>query len=118
MAVVAQVLNDGPKNHTVHLEIALANTTAAVVDASALTGITNLRLESAEWSLTGAGAQILWDATANTVLLEMSVGEGSEDYSRIGGIPNPQNTGFTGDVLLTNVAGLTNGTAVLHFKKS
>ena len=114
MAVTLQILNDGPRNHVVHMHVALANTAAVVIDASAWSGaLTECKVVRADWSLTGGGATLLWDATANVEFLECSAGEGSQDYRQTGGIINNAGTGVTGDILLTNAAGLTDGTITL-----
>lgn len=115
MAVTIQVLNDGPRNYTIQLVIAGANADAVIVNASTVTGITNLTFLEGQWSLTGAGAQVEWDATTDLEFLEMTQGNGFEIPSQP--IPNNAGTGKTGNVLLTNDIALTSGTAVLKFIK-
>lgn len=114
MAVTLQILNDGPRNHVVHMHVALANAAAVVIDASAWSGpLTECKVVRADWSLTGAAATLLWDATGNVEFLECAVGEGDLDWRKTGGIINNAGTGKTGDILLTNAAGLTDGTITL-----
>lgn len=119
MAVVLQILNDGPRNHVVHVDIAGANTAATIVDASAWSGpLTKCKLKKAAWSFVGttANAQILWDATSDLDLLDMANSD-TQDFSDVGGLLNNAGTGVTGDVLITNAAGLTNGSCTLWFQK-
>jgi hypothetical protein len=120
MAVVLQTLNDGPRNHTVHMTILAANAAAVVVDASAWSEAADFPtcdIVDVKWSLTGAPATLLWDATANVVALELSAGEGHQNYRAVGGLPNSSTTGKTGDVLLTNAVGLTTGHITLQCRK-
>jgi hypothetical protein len=62
--------------------------------------------------------QLLWDATTDVTLLNLS---GSNDadmcFEAFGGIPNNAGAGVTGDVLLTTAA-TTPYTLVMHFVKS
>lgn len=119
MAVTLQILNDGPRNHVVHMQIALANADAVVIDFSAMSSAgtfspaTEVKVVRADWSLTGGGATFSWDATANVDFLELSVGEGDLDWRQTGGLINNSTTGKTGDILLTNAAGLTDGSVTL-----
>lgn len=120
MAVTIQTLNDGARNHVVHLNIAGANTAATVVDASAWSraaDFTKCKVDKISWSLTGAGAQLLWDATADVTFFECTAGEGEQDFSRFGGLQNNAGAGITGDINLTNAAGVTSGTITLWCKK-
>lgn len=115
MAVTVQTIQSSNRNLVVKLYIAGANAAALVID-SAITD-TNLSLVEAWWSLTGGSAQLLWDANADDVLVDLCAGFGVF-YIPEGGLPNPRSAGVTNDVLLTNGAGLTNGTVILKFKKS
>jgi len=102
-----QIIANGPRN--LILKYTIAGTTGdaaavALVDVSAIDtgiGVNGLTLTSVQWSLTGCSAQLLWDATTNIALVECSAGEGSQDYSKFGGIKNNAGTGATGDVLFT-----------------
>lgn len=114
MAVAIQTLNSGSKNLVVLLSIAAANADAVVVDVAATDP--KLTLVEAQWSLTGAAATLEWDATTDDLLLECSVGYGFMLWND--GVPNPFSAGATGDVLLTNAAGLTSGSIYLKFKKN
>lgn len=120
MAVTLQTLNDGPRNHVVHMGVALANAAAVVVDVSAMAAgggaispTTEVKVVKVDWSLTGGGATLLWDATANVKFMELAAGEGDHDYRKVGGLINNAGAGKTGDILLTNAAGLTDGQITL-----
>ena len=113
MAVTLQITNDGPRNHIVHMQIALANADAVVIDASAWDGpLTSCKVVQVDWSLTGGGATFSWDGAADVIFLELAEGEGDIDYRRQGGIINNAGTP-TGDILLTNAAALTDGSVTL-----
>lgn len=119
MAVTIQTLHDGPKNVVVLLQVALANTDAVVVDYSALTPPpTRLSLVEAQWSLTGAAATLEWEATTDLLALECAVGNGFMSFEDT---PAPDTAlataGGSGDLVLTNVAGLTSGTILLKLRK-
>ena len=119
-----QVINNGPRNLVVKYTIAGAtgDTTAGVLlDIDQIeTDSINLRLERAQWSLTGHSCKLLWDGgTADVDLLELSAGEGSVDYSLIGGIANNADDA-SGDVLFTTTgytASGDGGSFILEFKK-
>jgi hypothetical protein len=112
MAVTIQTVLDGSRNVLVVLNIALDNTDAVVVDYSALTGvttnITNLSIAEVQWSLTGGGATLEWDATADTTAVHCCSGSGFFIFPK--GLPNNSGAGKTGDLLLTNGAEVTLGT--------
>lgn len=116
MAVTVTTVTDGPRTVSVWLYIAAANTDAVVLDVSALTPVpTKVQLVEAQWSLTGAAATLEWDETTDVGLLECAVGNGF--ILCPDGVVNPAGSGTTGDVLLTNAAGLTSGTIYLRFTK-
>ena len=120
MAVTTQILNDGPRNHVVHLDIDAANTNAVVVDTSAWSQASEYpecKVTRIQWSLTGGGAQLLWNATANIEFFECTAGEGDQCYQDIGGIINNAGAGKDGDILLTNAAGVTEGSITLWCQK-
>ena len=120
MAVALQTLNDGPRNHTVHMTILADNTAAVVVDASAWSDagdFSTCDIKEVSWSLTGAPATLLWDATVNVVALDLFAGEGVQSFDKVGGLVNNSTTGKTGDILLTNAAGLLTGHITLHCRK-
>lgn len=120
-----QVINNGPRNLVLHYTIGgtTGDTTAGtLVDVSSLDstiGVNGLRLVKARWSLTGFTMNLLWDATANVSLIELT-GEGDQDYTHIGGFQNNAGAGATGDVLFTTTgytASGDGGHVTLYFKK-
>jgi hypothetical protein len=119
MAVTIQTLQDGLKNVVVVLQIAADNADAVVVDYSTLSGVTtnilNLSIVEIQWSLTGAGAILEWDATTDTVAANLSAGSGFFLFPK--GLVNNSGTGKTGDLLLTNAAEVTAGTILLTLQK-
>lgn len=124
MAVVLQTLNDGPRNHVIQIDVAGANAAAVVVDASAWSDsgkYTTCDVKSVKWSINGAVAtdvvELDFDATANLPIAKLSVGEGSFDWTDVGGIPNATGAGKTGDIVLTSGAGVAEGTVTLHCRK-
>lgn len=88
MAVTVQVLEDGPRNYVVHLDIDEDNTAEVIVDASAL-GIKGAVLEKAEWSFSvpeeAAVLQYSSDFGEQTVLV--MAGNNSDEFCYYGGIP-------------------------------
>ncbi len=122
-----QVIANGPRNLVLKYTIAgtTGDTTAGtLVDISALDsvlGVSALKLMSAQWGITGFSVNLLWNATTNINLLECSFGEGSQDFSRFGGIPNNAGTGVNGDVLFTTTGYTAAGNGAhiyLWFKKT
>ena len=119
-----QVLNNGARNLV--LKYTIGGTTgdasaATLVDVSALDAtISELRLDKAQWSLTGFSAKLLWDADTDVDLLELAAGEGEVDFTSIGGLTDDSGTGTTGDVNITTTgytASGDGGTIILHFRK-
>lgn len=120
MAVVAQIIQDGAKNHIVKLTIAGANAAAQVVTEATVSGasgagIRNFSIYKIEWSLTGAPATLSWDATADVVIADLSAGWGELEFTPT--LPNNAGAGKTGNIQLDNAAGVTSGYIILHVKK-
>jgi hypothetical protein len=120
-----QIINNGSRNLV--LKYTIAGTTGDVslnklVDMSALDsglGIGGLRLERAQWALTGFSVKLSWDGGPDVDLLELTNGYGCVDYSDIGGITNNASA-QSGDVLFTTTdygASGEGGHFVLEFKK-
>lgn len=84
-------------------------TATQIVDFSALNnpkniGYTKLALKKFYSNLTGFSADLLWDATTDTLMQTLIQGESGVDYSVIGGpIQSDAGTGVTGDVNITTV---------------
>ena len=117
MAVVLQTLVDSDFEHVVKLTTSSTNSTASIVDASALAGADSdprLSLVAARWSVE-ATTDIIWNATSNIIALSLN---GNGAYGGSDGMPSIANnggSGVDGDVLITN--GESDGYAVLKFRK-
>ena len=73
MAVVKQTLKDSDFEHVVKVTTTGTNSTASIVDASALAGASTdprLSIVSCTWT-TGSQTDILFDATSNVVALSL-----------------------------------------------
>jgi hypothetical protein len=98
-------------------------TAGTLIDASVLipaVGVSDLKLMGAQWGLTGCSINILWNATTNVPIIECTAGEGSQDFSKFGGISNNAGTGVNGDVLFTSTGYTASGDGghiYLWFKK-
>ena len=119
MAVVKQTLVDSDFEHVVKVTTTGTNSRANIVDASTLAGAdTNPRLSivACQWT-TGSQTDILFDADTDDVALSLN-GNGAINASSqsLPSIPNPESTGVTGDILLTNSSASV-GTIILHCKK-
>jgi len=120
MAFSTQVIEDGFRNYIIKVDGAVAEAASLLVDVSMLDPpCTRVRLKKLTYSLDPAATmQLLWDATTDVVLLNLS---GSNDadmcFESTAGIPNNAGTGVTGDVLLTTAA-TTPYTLYLEFIKS
>lgn len=90
MAVTVQVLEDGPRNHVVHLIINGANSDAVIVDSSTLSGSPNyVVLEKAEWTFYDQEPAVLeYEGlpTGDQTVLTMS-GTHADEFCYPGGIP-------------------------------
>lgn len=118
MAVTIKILNDGPRNHVVHLEVNGANSAAVVVDASAMSGpLSEVKVNALQWSMNGADSALLWDADVDVEFMDLAAGYGNQLFERVGGLINSSSTGKTGDILLTNGGGVTSGSITLWCKK-
>lgn len=118
-----QILQNGRRNLVLHYTIAGTTgdaSAATLVDISALDATLptdGLRLEKAEWSLSGFDLKVSWDATTDVDVVEFADGEGVHDWSEFGGIVNNAGTGVTGDVNFTT-NGYTASGDVGHFTLS
>lgn len=131
MTVRTEVIVDGPRKYVVALfndgddESAVLKVDASTIvnpATKSLGGLT-FTLRRANYSVYGwDGVHVLFDSTANDLCLAMAPGgDGNlllQDVA--GGIHDPRNTGFTGDILVTTVgapAGVAGYTIVLEFVK-
>jgi hypothetical protein len=124
MAVVnKRTLVDSGTRHIVMFEINNdTNDAVQVVDASALTGHSSnptLDIKSIKWNTTAATSDLAFEFDASTDSHGISV-HGSGEYGFHGKQPmltNPEASGVTGDIVITNAAAVT-GTFILEVKKT
>ena len=98
------------------------NSNVVCVDASALRGHSSnptLHIRSIKWNTTAATSDIslLFDASSNDHAISI---HGSGEYGYHGkqpNITNPEATGVTGDIVITNASAVT-GTFILEVKKT
>ena len=105
MAVSAVVLKDTDYETVVKVTTSGTNSAASIVDASSLQGADTdprLAIVACQWT-TGSQTNILFDASSNDVALSLN-GNGAYNTSAqsMPSIPNPESSGVSGDILLTN----------------
>ena len=105
MAVSAVVLKDTDYETVVKVTTTGTNSNASIVDASSLQGADTdprLAIVACQWT-TGSQTNILFDASSNDVALSLN-GNGAYNTGAqsMPSIPNPESSGVTGDILLTN----------------
>ena len=105
MAVDAVILSDKSFETVVKVTTTGTNSAASIVDASELEGASTdprLSIVACQWT-TGNQTNILFDATTDDVALSLN-GNGSYNTTSqsMPSIPNPESSGVTGDILLTN----------------
>ena len=105
MAVDAVILSDKSFETVVKVTTTGTNSAASIVDASALEGAASnprLSIVACQWT-TGSQTNILFDASSNDVALSLN-GNGAYNTSAqsMPSIPNPESSGVSGDILLTN----------------
>ena len=120
MAVSAVILSDKDFETVVKVTTSGTNTNASIVDASALEGADTdprLSIVACQWT-TGSQTNILFDATTNDVALSLN-GNGAYNTGAVGmpSIPNPESSGVSGDILLTNGSASV-GTIWLKLRKT
>ena len=110
------VLQSKGKHHIVRLTNVSDGTgesDVVKVDVSTLTNsngvtVTRTRVKEIFWNIQGfTSVRLEWDATTDDEIAVLS-GSGYLDLHSVGGMLDPQSTGFTGDILLTT-AGAING---------
>ena len=124
MAVVnKRTLVDSGTRHVVMFEINNAtNDGVSVVDASTLRGHVEkptLDIRSIKWNTTAATSDLAFEFDASTDDHAISV-HGSGEYGFHGKQPmitNPESSGVTGDIVITNASAVT-GTFILEVVKT
>jgi len=120
MAVSAVILKDTDYETVVKVTTTGTNSAASIVDASALDGADSnprLAIVACQWT-TGSQTNILFDASSNDVALSLN-GNGAYNTSAqsMPSIPNPESSGVSGDILLTNGSASV-GTIWLKLRKT
>lgn len=123
-AVTSQKILDGPRNCVMKFTNVSDGTGEAAVtkvDVSALAGApTEVSIYKVEYSTTGMGVNILWDATADALAIALPADRSDTlKFEKFGGVANNAGTGKTGDIQFTTV-GHTSGdtyTVILHMVK-
>ena len=105
MAVSAVILKDTDFETVVKVTTTGTNSAASIVDASALEGAASnprLAIVACQWT-TGSQTNILFDASSDDVALSLN-GNGAYNTGAqsMPSIPNPESSGVSGDILLTN----------------
>lgn len=110
-AVSSQTLIDGTRNVVMkftNLSDGTGEAAVLKVDVSGLNGApSRVRIMKVHYSVTGMVATLLWDATADVRIMDLS-GDGCFDFTGFGGLYNNAGAGVTGDILLTTT-GHTSG---------
>ena len=106
--VVTKVIVDNSKEYiAVFTNTSDGTGEAAVkkVDVSALTpAATRVRIRRIAFACIGMAVKILWDATTDTIAWICNENQqGDFDFSKFGGLFNPEETGVTGDIMFTTV---------------
>ena len=120
MAVSAVVLKDTDYETVVKVTTTGTNSAASIVDASSLQGADTdprLAIVACQWT-TGSQTNILFDASSNDVALSLN-GNGAYNTGAqsMPSIPNPESSGVSGDILLTNGSASV-GTIWLKLRKT
>ena len=122
MAASAKTVFNGRKYVTVNITgtfSAADETDTVVIDKSTLTGMdgtepTSLRVDELWWSVNKFDAvQLEWEKTAADELIENLQGQGYLDFRQDGGKNMIAGAG-TGDIVLTTVGGVANGTYSIY----
>ena len=86
------------------------------VDVSALTGPdgtapTQVAIDEVEWSIQGfTSVRLHFDATTDDEALVLGAGNGYKNFQGVGGVQDPQSSGFTGDIMLTTAGAVSGAT--------
>jgi len=112
-AVTSQTIQDGQRNAVLkftNISDGTGESAVVKVDVSALasnssgTACTGVTVAKIWWQCVGMGVQLLFDATANVLVIGLSEDSaGYHDYSDFTGIPNNAGSGKTGDILFTTI---------------
>ncbi len=103
-AVSSQTIIDGARNAVMkftNLSDGTGESAVLKVDVSALSGApARVDIQRVHYCVTGMVVTMLWDATTDVRIIELS-GDGWLDFTKFGGLTNNAGTGVTGDILFT-----------------
>lgn len=111
-AVTARIIYQNANEIVVHMTCISDGTLEAgvkKVDVSALTPVARtVDIKSVRWCVQGfSSVRLLWDATTDDVAMVLS-GSGYEEFEYP--MNDPESSGYTGDLMLTSVGGISGST--------
>lgn len=110
-AVSSQTIIDGARNAVMkftNLSDGTGESAVVKVDVSALQGApSKVRIDKVHYCVNGMVVTMLWDATTDVRIIELS-GDGWLDFRDFGGLTNNAGDGVTGDISFTTT-GHTSG---------
>lgn len=110
-AVSSQTIIDGARNAVMkftNLSDGTGESAVVKVDVSALQGApSKVDIQKVHYNVNGMVVTMLWDATTDVRILELS-GYGCFDFRDFGGLTNNAGAGVTGDISFTTT-GATSG---------
>jgi hypothetical protein len=114
-SVIATVAHDGARNVLVEVTGILDTSDVAPMDITNLSALNPapgmLRLDTVQFAIEdGLACMLWWHDTAQTLITPLA-GRGKHDYAWFGGRNNPQNAGWTGNIMLSTAG----WTGIKHF---
>lgn len=112
------VMNNGDKNYVAQFINTSDGTGESAVVKVDISGLTfsdgtvpsSLTLEEVQWNIQGfTSVTLAWDATTDDEMVVLN-GNGYKNFEDIGGLSDPQSTGYTGDVVLTTAGAAAGAT--------
>lgn len=124
MAIV-RVVNDGPRDHVVHITGVAAESTTINPATMSVGGApdgkqtpNDLAISEIWYGADALNCQIFWDATADELAWIMNAGGAYYvDFRPFGDLPNRAGAGKTGSAIVTSIGTPGSYSIVIHFKK-
>jgi hypothetical protein len=119
MAITKHILVDGPRNLVIKTVVDGNDETGTVLVDVTDHDTERVRIDRVEAHLNGFEAKLLWEADDNTTALDIHGNQITDDFSKFGGLTNPEEPGATGNLLITteNLGGNDSGTIILWMTK-